>query len=211
MPLSNASSHPPRQRPYSTHCERAEAEADGGKIANQTPCLYAQPWRLGVDAADRKADFADLAARPGRGDLSAPVTSNDQAAGIDIRQIITPGPRRRRSGRGDFPHRYCLAGEQRFIALQIMRREHDRIGGHTVAFGKNDEVAADDFGAGYSFLDAVADDKRARAGQIAQAFEHTLGAGFLNDGNENRGAGKKAEHDSFFEIAEEEIDDGRAE
>ena len=60
------------------------------------------------------------------------------------------------------------------------------------------------------FSIAVADHERARAGQIAQAFEHPLGAGFLNDGDQNRGAGKNAEHDGFLEIAEDEIDDGRA-
>ena len=135
---------------------------------------------------------------------------DDQAAGIDIRQIIAAGPRRRGSGRGNLAHRHGLAGEQQFIALQIMRREHGRIGRHAVAFGKNDEVAAHHFGAGNAFLDAVADHERARAGQIAQAFEHPLGAGFLNDGDQNRGAGKNAEHDSFLEIAEDEIDDGRA-
>jgi len=74
-----------------------------------------------------------------------------------------------------------------------MRREHGRIGPYAVAFGKNHEVAADEFGAGYAFFDAVADHKRAR-GQIAQAFEHALGAGFLNDGNQNRGAGLPHRH-----------------
>jgi hypothetical protein len=89
--------------------------------------------------------------------------------------------------------------------------EHGCIGRYAIAFSQDDEVAADDVDAGDAFLDAVADHERARAGQIAQAFEHALGAGFLNDGNENRGAGKQAEHDSFFEIAEEKIDDGGAE
>ena len=51
MPLSSASSQPPRQRPYSNTGERAEAEADGGKIADQAPRLHAQPRRLGIDAA----------------------------------------------------------------------------------------------------------------------------------------------------------------
>ena len=86
----------------------------------------------------------------------------------------------------------------------------DRIGRYAVAFGKDHEVATDDVDAANAFLDAVADHKRPRAGQIAQIFEHALGAGFLNDGNEDRGAGKKPEHDSFFKIAEDEVDRRRA-
>src|SRR5215469_7304954 len=45
------------------NCEGAHAKADHSKIADQAPCLHAQPRRLGVDARDRKADLADLAAR----------------------------------------------------------------------------------------------------------------------------------------------------
>src|SRR6516225_4365649 len=50
----------------------------------------------------------------------------------------------------------------------------------------------------------------AMTGEIAQTFEHALRAGFLNDGDQNRGAGKNAEHDGFLEIAEDQIDDGCA-
>src|SRR5262249_57245396 len=88
--------------------------------------------------------------------------------------------------------------------------EYGRIGRYAVAFGKDHQVAPDDVDAGNAFLDAVADHKRPRAGQIAQTFEHALGAGFLNDGNEDRGAGKKPEHDSLFEIAENKVDRRRA-
>ena len=91
-----------------------------------------------------------------------------------------------------------------------MGGEHGRVGRHAVAFGKDDKVAAHDLGAGDAFLDTIADHKRARAGQIPQAFEYPLGAGFLNDGDQNRGAGKNAEHDGFLEIAENEIDRRRA-
>ena len=92
-----------------------------------------------------------------------------------------------------------------------MRGESGCIGRYAVAFNKDHKVAAYDFGPGNASLNTFADHERTWAGQIAQAFEEALGAGFLNDGNENRGAGKKAEHDSFFEIAEDEIDDGSAE
>jgi hypothetical protein len=77
-----------------------------------------------------------------------------------------------------------------------------------IAFSQDDEVAADNVDAGDAFLHAVADHERTRAGQIAQAFEQALSGGFLNDGDQNRSAGKNAEHDSFFEIAEHEIDNG---
>jgi hypothetical protein len=111
-------------------------------------------WRLGVDPRNRETDFVDLAARAGRGDLGAAMPSNYQAAGIDIRQIIAAGPRGRSSGRSDLPHRNRLAGEQRFIAFQIMRREHGRVGRHAVTFGENDKVAAHNLGAGNAFLHA---------------------------------------------------------
>jgi hypothetical protein len=84
--------------------ERAEAEADGGEVADQAPCLCAQPRRFGIDARNRKADFADLAARAGRGDFGAAMPPDDQTAGIDIRQIIAAGPCRRGAGRRNFAH-----------------------------------------------------------------------------------------------------------
>ena len=56
----------------------------------------------------------------------------------------------------------------------------------------------------------VADPRGARAGEIAQAFEHPLGAGFLNDGDQDRAARKNSEDDRFLEIAENKIDSGRA-
>jgi len=79
--------------------------------------------------------------------------------------------------------------------------EHSRVRRHAIAFGKNDKVAAHHRGAGNAFLITVADDERTRTGQIAQAFENTLGTRFLNDGDQNRGARKNAEHDGFPEIA----------
>ena len=72
-----------------------------------------------------------------------------------------------------------------------MGGEHRRIGRHTIAFS-HDEVAADDVDAGDAFLNSVANYERTRTGEIALAFEHALGAGFLNDGHQNRGAGKNA-------------------
>ena len=87
-----------------------------------------------------------------------------------------------------------------------MRRKHGRICRDAVAFGKDDEVSTDDFGAGNALLNAVADHECTWAGRIAQAFEHALGTGFLNDGDQDRGARKNAQHDGLFEIAEDEID-----
>jgi len=139
------------------------------------------------------------------------VPTDNEASGIDIRQIIAAGPRRRGTGRGNLAHRYRFARQKRFIALQIVRCEHGRVRRHAIAFGKNDKIPADDFGAGNAFLITVADYERTRTGQIAQAFEHPLRAGFLDNGDQNRGARKNTEDDGFLEIAENQIDDGRAE
>jgi hypothetical protein len=48
------------------------------------------------------------------------------------------------------------------------------------------------------------------SGRDCTGVEHPLSAGFLNDGDQYRGARKKAKHDGLFEIAENEVDRRRA-
>ena len=52
-----------------------------------------------------------------------------------------------------------------------------------VALSEDDEVAADHLGAGDACLGAVADHERAWTSQIAQTFEHPLGAALLYHSN----------------------------
>jgi hypothetical protein len=88
MPLNNASSHPPRQKPYRNTASALRLRLRAAKIADQAACLDPQSRRLGVDPRDREADLADLAARAGRGDLGPAVAADDEAAGIHVRQIV---------------------------------------------------------------------------------------------------------------------------
>jgi hypothetical protein len=87
-----------------------------------------------------------------------------------------------------------------------MRREHGRIGGNTVAFGKNDEVAADDVAvAMFSMPSRITK----RAGCQTRKLSSTRSVRTLNDGNQTEVA--KRPSTTASRRSPEEIDDGRAE
>ena len=54
---------------------------------------------------------------------------------------------------------------------------------------------------------AVANDQRARAGQIAQRLQHTLGARLLHDGDHDRHRGEGEQDERLLQIAEHQVDD----
>ena len=52
--------------------------------------------------------------------------------------------------------------------------------GGAVPLGKHDEVAADHLATGDSCALAIANDQRARAGEVAQRLQDSLGSGLLH-------------------------------
>ena len=70
--------------------------------------------------------------------------AHDQRAGKDIRQVVAARPRGS-SGvlpARDLAHRNRFARQQRFIGLQVVTLEQNRVGGHAVALGEHHNIAA---------------------------------------------------------------------
>ena len=93
-------------------------------------------------------------------------------------------------------HRRRLAGQQRFVDLQVLAFDKRSVCGNTIAFGKHDHVAARHFPAGNPFALAVANDQRARTRQVPKRFQNALGARFLNDGDHDRQCGEDEQDQS---------------
>ena len=107
----------------------------------------------------------------------------------------------------DLAHGHRLAGQQRFVDLQVLAFDERSIRGNTIAFGKNDDVAARHFAAWNSFALAVANDQRARTRQVPKRFQNALGARFLNDGDYDGEVGEDEKDQSFPPVAQRQVDD----
>ena len=87
-----------------------------------------------------------------------------------------------------------------------MRFEHHAVGRHAVAFGEDQDVVAHHLAAGDAQGRAVADDQRARAGEIAQRRERVFGAPLLNDGDAHDDADEAEQDQRFVHITHEQVD-----
>ena len=94
-----------------------------------------------------------------------------------------------------------------FVGLQILQLQENGVGRHPVAFGENDEVAPHDVAAGDPPALAVANDERARAGEIAQRFQHALGARLLHHGDHDRHGREGDQDDRLLQVAEHQVND----
>ncbi len=74
-----------------------------------------------------------------------------------------------------------LAGQRRFLDLQVDRVDHPRVGGHAVAGVEQDDVAGHDVPGRDLALVAVADDRCRRRGHPPQRFCRALGAVLLRE------------------------------
>jgi hypothetical protein len=102
-----------------------------------------------------------------------------------------------------------LAGQQRLVELEIALREHGGIGRHAVAFGQHDDVAAHHLAPGDAPLLAAAHHQRPRARQIAQGFQHTLGALLLVDGDAEHHQHEARQHGGLAHVAQHEVNGAR--
>ncbi len=152
-------------------------------------------------------DSADLAPWTGRCHLGKSLTAYNQRTRIHKRKIVSSGPRIGRQFRAQgLSHRNGFAGQQQFIGFQILARDQGRIRGHAVTLVQDDEVATDDFTSRNAFSLAIPEHERARACQVAQCIEHALAAGFLHDGDDDRGRSQRDDQQRFLEIAEADVD-----
>ena len=155
----------------------------------------------------RLADLADLGARPGRANLGDALAFDDQRAGIDEGQVIAaraahfqpPIP-------GFLAHRHRFAGQQRFVHAEIAARKQHGIRRDAVALGDQHDIVAHHFAPGDALLPAVADDQRARAGEVAQGLQRPFGLLLLVKGDADDHKHKAHQHQGFFPVAQEQVE-----
>ena len=99
-----------------------------------------------------------------------------------------------------------FAGQQRLIGGQVIRLDHDRIGGNSITLGQNDQVIRDDVPARDTDSLSITDHERARAGKITQGFQRPLGLPFLVKRDSQNNENEPEKHQRFLDIAENEID-----
>ena len=94
-----------------------------------------QARRLHLQSAERLAYLTDLAPRPDRDHLADACPAHHQRPGEHVGQVIATRPAAFERGdvnTGNLAHRCGLTRQQRFIGLQVVALNEDRIGWHPV-------------------------------------------------------------------------------
>jgi hypothetical protein len=173
-----------------------------------TASLAVETRRAGLEARERLADPADLAARPGRGDAAKGGACDDQCSGKDIGQPVAAWSRQRGGNllrQRKLADRYRFAGQQRLIELQPRILDYPAVRGHPVAFGENDNIVANYLAAGNAEARAIAHHQRTRAGEVTQCLKRALAARFLDHGDRDREAGQHDQDHGFLQVAKKQI------
>ena len=80
-----------------------------------------------------------------------------------------------------------------------------RVSGRTLPLLQHQQIPPRHLDAGDAQTHAIADHQGARARQIAQGLQHALGAGLLNDGDDNGDQREGEEDQGLLQIAQQQI------
>lgn len=80
------------------------------------------------------------------------------------------------------------------------------VSGHPVTFREHHKIAAHHLAPGDALAHSRADDQRPRAGQIAQRFQRSFGARFLDNRDDDRKPGKRHQDQRFLKVAQGHVD-----
>ena len=198
-------------QPVHEHQRQAERQRQQGQLAHQPGGLLLQRRALVLHRAQRRADAADFAARAGGRDTrhahgpARPACRHRRTAGRRRRaQRVRVG----RLSRSQFSG--CATRLPTGTASPVSSDSSARtpsadtssgIGRNAVAFAQHEQVAAHHVASGDALRLAVADDQRARTGEVAQGFDGALGLAFLvqgerqrDDARSRRASGPPADH-----------------
>ena len=109
---------------------------------------------------------------------------------------------------GQFAHRHGLAGEQRFVHIDLTAHQL-RIGGNAVAFMQHQQVAHHHVAPGDALFAAVADHQCTRRGEITQRFERALRLALLRQRDADHHEYKAEQKQRLALIAQEQVDAAR--
>ena len=169
--------------------------------------LRFQPGIAPLDGLQDSADLSHLGPGPGSPDLCKSLALHNERPGEDRGLVVATGPV---SGHplapGYFPDRDRFPGQEGFIHHDVIGKQENAVSRHTVAFRKDEHVAADDLAAGDPFLFAVPDNERPRAGEVPQRLQRPLGLLLLVDRYADDEDDKTHQHQALGEVAEDKID-----
>jgi hypothetical protein len=115
---------------------------------------------FGFQRTQRLADLADLADGARRNHLRDTGAAHDQRSRKDVWRIFAAGATASPSVRirpDNFSHGHGLAGQQRFVDLQVLAFDNRRICGNAIALRKHKEISARHLAPWDSLAFAIAD------------------------------------------------------
>ncbi|MDT4839577.1 hypothetical protein FQZ97_733690 [compost metagenome] len=199
------------------HQRQAERQRQQRQVAHQLRRLLLQGRTFVLQRAQRRSDATDLAASAGGHHARQRVTLHDQRACVHGGQVVAAGAgaggvvglrvrRQLRRQRCPLAHRHRLAGQQRFVRLHAVGRHQQGVGRHPVTLAQLEQVAAHHIAPGNALRRTVADHQRARAGQVAQRFNGTLGLALLVQRQPQRDDHEAEQRQAFLQVAEHHVE-----
>ncbi len=193
--------------PVEQRDEHAKRRADDREHDHRLPRFALQRARLGLDRRERLADSSHLGAASDRHDTREALPAREQRARVDVRKAVTAGARPLGAAvRRALVHRHRFAGEQRLVGHQIGRRLERGVRRHAVALLHAQQIPDDHFPSGDRSPFAVAQHLRARARELAQRVERTLGLALLVERDADHHEHRRGERQRLAQVAEREID-----
>lgn len=202
------------QQPVGDGDDPAEGDRKQAQHPDQPPGRLLE-WRgLVVDRRQRGADPPQRRPFPRAGHLHHALAPDQQRAGEHERSLLGAGRRRLAqrlvaNGR-PLDDRSGLAGQGGLVDAEDVAGDKRPVGGNPLAFADQQDVARDQLARRDPLLGAVADHPRMRLGQLAQRRERAFAARLLHDHQADRRDRAADQEQPFAEIAEEQVEDGRA-
>ena len=165
---------------------RAENLAEIGQLALQRRFLV-------LERLQHLGDHADLGVHAGGRDEPAPAPVGDHGAHERRVSAVTQRNLLVQHDARVLFHRHRLAGERRFLDLEVHRLHQPKVRRNEIARFEQHDVPGDEFAAGNDNLVPVADHGRVRRGHLLERRKRLLGLGFLDHADD--GVQGDDEHD----------------
>ena len=175
--------------------EDAHHEQQGDSRHEEPECPDAAlEVRLGRALGEAEGDGPVARPDPCRGDHGASGAADDAGPEEDERVPVIVGRRARLTVAGRLERCRRLAGERRFVDVQVIRGDEPAVRRDDVPGRQGHDVAPDDVVDRYVLLASVADDRRPQRQAGLEGGDRRLGSGLLDEA-EDRAQGDDGEDD----------------